>query len=267
VLWRVPFEALPLHDAYLGDRAVVTYASSLSARVRPPATAGTAMEGFLGIASPDLPPPLVSYVTQTAPDWTLRTAVDGEHELKVAMGDSDAARASLLSGAAATKAGVRDTLPRASAIHVAAPFRVNGANALFSPILLSAPPRPADAPAGASDDPSTMTLDAREIANLDLHASLAVLSDGAALTMRDAASELSIVQWAWRVAGVPSLLLSRWPGDGPARDALLVELYRQLRAGAKLEDALLAARRVVKRTAAWSTPFYWSGWITIGEPQ
>lgn len=36
VLWRIPFEALPLRDGFLGDQAEIVYASSVAALLRPP---------------------------------------------------------------------------------------------------------------------------------------------------------------------------------------------------------------------------------------
>ena len=63
----------------------------------------------------------------------------------------------------ATEATLAERLPQADVIHLAAPFRVNGASPLFSPVLL--------APDPANDG----ALEAREIMNLDLHAGVAVL--------------------------------------------------------------------------------------------
>ncbi len=107
-------------------------------------------------------------------------------------------------------------------------------------------------------------LELREVFNLDLHARLTVLSDGAALSMRDAASELGIVQWAWRAAGVPWIVLSRWPSDDDDREAIVRELQRQLRNGKSPDEALLATRQAVQRKPAWRAPFYWTGWIAVG---
>ena len=107
-------------------------------------------------------------------------------------------------------------------------------------------------------------LELREVFNLDLHARLTVLSDGAALSMRDAASELGIVQWAWRAAGVPWIVLSRWPSDDDDREAIVRELQRQLRNGKSPDEALLATRQAVHRKPAWRAPFYWTGWIAVG---
>ena len=138
-------------------------------------------------------------------------------------------------------------------IHLGAPFRVNGASPLFSPMLL--------APDPANDG----TLDAREIMNLDLHASVAVLSDGASMTMRDAADEVGAVGWAWRAAGVPAIVLPRWAGDDAASIALLVTLHERLRAGDAPDIALQAARAKVRSGRGTGSPFYWAAWMLDRE--
>jgi tetratricopeptide (TPR) repeat protein len=263
MLWRLPFEALPVGEHPLGTSTALTYVPSISSRLRPPTPDPHPADGFVGVAGPTLQSSLTAHFAQTAPDWVVRPPEPAVHEVKIAAGDRDAASVLLLTGAAATKAGVRESLARAGVIHIAAPFRVNGASALFSPMLLAAPSPPQGQSAPTSATAEAM-LDLRDVLNLDLHARLAVLSDGVALSMRDAASEVGLVQWAWRTAGVPWVVLPRWASDDTAREALVRELHRQLRSGKSPDDALLAARRSVQQTARWKAPFYWTGWIAIG---
>src|SRR5690606_12965672 len=113
----------------------------------------------------------------------------------------------------------RNDLPY-SALHLAAPFRVNSASPLFSPLLLSAPA--ADAPpikedeaaATRKDGPSAPAepseLIARDVFTLDPLASTIMFSDPAALSRRDAASSLAPLAWAWRSTGASTLILRRW---------------------------------------------------------
>jgi CHAT domain-containing protein len=169
----------------------------------------------------------------------------------------------LVSGAAATKAATRDSLARAGVIHLAALFRASHGNVLFSSALL-APPA-ADAPAARRFDPGEATLDLRDVINSTLAARLVVISDGAALSMRDAASDAGTVQWAWQAAGVRATVLSRWTTDEAAAAAFLQELHRQLHDGRTPPDAAFRARQAVRRSTSWSAPFYWSGWIGIGQ--
>ena len=271
MLWRLPFEALPAGTGYLGATAAFTYTPSVSSRLAtgplPAAPDAGGPTQLLAVAAPTLPASLTTQLAQTAPDWIIRGPAAAEREAKAAVGDREPQAAVVLSGSAATKTGVLDGLTRAGIIHVAAPFRVNGASALFSPMLLAAPaPAPAPAPAStpAAGSVADAMLELREVFNLDLHARLTVLSDGGALSMRDAASELGIVQWAWRAAGVPWIVLSRWPSDDADREAIVRELQKEVRNGKSPDEALLAARQAVQRKPAWRAPFYWTGWIAVG---
>jgi tetratricopeptide (TPR) repeat protein len=269
MLWRVPFEALPVGDKYLGATTTLTYIASLSSllssRSRPLATSAEASDQWLAVAAPVLSALVTTHIAQTAPDWVIRPADSAAREAKLATADREPPAGVVLMGTAATKAGVREGLLRATVIHIAAPFRVNGASVLFSPILLAAAAaQPADAAGSSTNTVGDAMLDLRDVFNLDLRARLTVLSDGASLSMRDAASEVGIVHWAWRAAGVPWIVLPRWPSDDAARETLVRELCRELRSGKSPDEALLAARRVVQQTAAWKAPFYWTGWIAVG---
>jgi tetratricopeptide (TPR) repeat protein len=253
VLWRVPFEALPLRDGYLGDRVQVQYAGSPAIFARASVGEPPPVKTLLAVGPPQLAPASIDRLQQTAPGWALRRAEDAARETASIAGlygeDSF-----VLEALDATEGAVAERAPAASALHIAAPFRINGASPLFSPILLSAP--------GAGDDGE---LEAGELMNLSLQSRVAVLSDGAATSMRDGAAATDILEWAWLAAGVPSVVVARWSPDAAASDALLVEFHRRLRDGADPATALDAARRVVRKRAEWAAPYYWAGWMAIGR--
>jgi tetratricopeptide (TPR) repeat protein len=255
VLWRVPFEALPGERGYLADSVTVTYAPSVTALVRPPKRAavveGQPAADLLVIASaPQLAPAAIESVAHTAPGWVLRSPGRATEEIKAIAGASaDPAGTVIIEGAGATEAAVRDRLPGARVIHVGAPFRINGASPLFSPFLL------------APDQAHDGALEAREIMNLDLRAQAAIVSDGAAMAMREAADEVAPVAWAWRAAGVPALVLPRWPTDDTLSDQMLADLHARLRAGDSPEAALQAARATLR--ASNPAPYYWAGWMLV----
>ena len=142
-------------------------------------------------------------IARTSPTWTIRDAVTAGKEL-TAIAASDPDHVVTLTGPGATESALVERLPAADVVHLAAPFRVNGASPLFSPMLL------------ARDPATDGTLEAREVMNLDLRADVAVLSDGGAMSMRDAADEVGMIAWAWRAAGVRNLVLPRW-STGRAR--------------------------------------------------
>jgi CHAT domain-containing protein len=205
------------------------------------------------VTSPQLATPVVEGLAQTAPDWTLRSPARADLEVKTLSEAIDPERLAVIRAEAATEATVRDRITAADVIHVAAPFRVNGASPLFSPILLT--------PDAANDG----TLESREIMNLDLSARIAVLSDGSAMTMREAADEVPAVAWAWRAANVPTIVMPRWAADDPLSTSLLTELHARLRAGDAPEVAMRAARAKVRSASGGAAPFQWAGWIVIAE--
>ena len=117
-----------------------------------------------------------------------------------------------------------------------------------------------------SPDPANDgALEAREIMRLDLDATIAVLSDGATMTMRAAADEVGAVAWAWRAAGVPSLVLPRWAADVVVSTELLVAFLARLRAGDTPDVALQAARSPIRSRPKTSAPFYWASFMLVGQ--
>jgi hypothetical protein len=137
---------------------------------------------------------------------------------------------------------------------------VNSASPLFSPLLLGG-----DATASAPDRDGT--LEARELFDLELHARAAVFTDGAALSMRAAAPALDTVRWAWRAAGVSSIVVPRWRSDSTATSMFLEDFYQQVKEGAAVDDALQHASATVRANEEMRAPFYWAGWLLLGTPE
>ena len=261
VLWRVPFEALPVEAGVLADRTTVMYAESATSLVRAPeARTGADTTGpVLIVAAPQLPETTRERVKATSPGWTLPAdrGVDADVGSIARLFDVDA---TTLSGAAATEASLRGRAAAASILHIAAPFRINGGSPLFSPILLASDPAASD-PAAENDG----VLEMREVMNLDLRARTAILSDGGTASRRGAAPSAGIVRWAWRAAGVPTLVLSRWETDPAESTAMLKELYAGLREFELPEDALQRARAAVRAGEGTRAPYYWAGWMVVGR--
>jgi CHAT domain-containing protein len=204
----------------------------------------------------------------------LRVPDEAQSEIDAGSGAQDAGK-EVLVGAAATERAMREALPRAGRIHIAAPFRINAASPLFSSIVL-AEPSPAAEPAQATTAPAPPSgpatpdssddgaLELREVMNLSAPARVGVLSDGAATSMRDSAPATSVVEWGWLAAGVPSLVIPRWSMPPPARDRLMTEFYKRLQAGEAPASALSAAQRQVRSTPETAAPIHWAGWMLVG---
>jgi hypothetical protein len=227
---------------------------------------------MIAIGAPQLASPRLDRFRQVAPSWILRAAEDGLKEIEAAnAGRTDGPI--VLTGAAATERAVRDALPRADRLQISAPFRINAASPLFSAVVLTAPDpaQPAPAADGAAPAPPTAdaaddgALELREVMNLSSAARLAILSDGAATTMRDSAATVQVLEWGWLAAGVPSLIVARWSAPPPARDRLMTELHTRLQAGETPARALSAAQRAVRATPGMSAPINWAGWMLAGS--
>jgi len=181
----------------------------------------------------------------------------------------------VLLGSAATERAVREALPRAGRLHIAAPFRINAASPLFSSIVLADPmpvaePAPTPETAGprpprpASDTADDGALELREVMNVSSGARVGVLSDGAATSMRDSAPATPVLEWAWLAAGIPSLVIPRWSVPPPSRDRVMTELHKRLQAGESPAAALAAAQRLLRSTPETAAPIHWAAWMVVG---
>ena len=75
-------------------------------------------------------------MSATAPDWAVAADAAREADARAAAGMMGAAPDAVMTGGAATEIAFRERAPGAAIIHIGAPFRVNSASPLFSPILL-----------------------------------------------------------------------------------------------------------------------------------
>ena len=291
LLWRVPFEAAPAGTGFVADHATIVYAASVATAVRAPAAPPTdPARALVAIHSPELPAALVDTLKSTAPTWILRAPEAAAAEIaRISLGSPDPP-AVVLTGPAATKAGLRAaTLPGSATggvvplgpLHIAAPFRINSASPLFSSVLLAEAPKPAEtattgsgqleATSAADATPAPVAkvtpveseLEARELFNLDPLAHVVTFSDPAALSKRDAAAAVVPVHWAWRAAGATTVILKRWGGDDLTAREIMGRFYEALRTGASPVDALHAARAAVRATESGRAPAAWAGWLLV----
>jgi CHAT domain-containing protein len=255
ILWRVPFEALPLSNGYLGDRAEIVYAGSRVALARAGAGSAVPVKTVVATAAPEISGAMKERLLQTAPGWTLRSPERASDEAR-AVAEVYEGEAAVLTGADATESAIVARAADASVLHVASPFRINGASPLFSPVLVSP---------STQGDADVDSFDLREVMNLTMRAGVAVLSDGAATSMLDGAAAADVLEWGWLAAGVPAVVVARWSTEPRASDALLVEFHRQLRNGAEPAAALQRARAEIRKHPEWAAPFFWAGWMGLGK--
>ena len=109
-------------------------------------------------------------------------------------------------------------------------------------------------------------LTASEVAQMRLDADLTVLSacstgDGESLPGEGVMG----MGRAFLVAGSRGTIVSLWPVDSAATEALMVAFYEHHRSGLDAGRALREAKADIRRDPRWSHPFYWSAFILVAE--
>ena len=165
----------------------------------------------------------------------------------------------LLTGAEASEYQWKTLAAQHRVLHLAAHGVLNSANPLYSYIVLGS---------GHGDDGF---VEAREILDLDLNAELVVLSGcETGLGGFHYGEGLVGLSWALMVAGSPTALVSQWKVDSASTTALMVAFHRALRTnhqqGLKGKaGALRAASLRLRQDAAFRHPYYWAGFVLVGD--
>ncbi|MCP4572158.1 MAG: CHAT domain-containing protein [bacterium] len=109
-------------------------------------------------------------------------------------------------------------------------------------------------------------IEARQVAALDLNARLAVLAgcESASGRVLDAEGVLGLGS-AFLAAGTPTVVAALWPVDDMATARLMVTFYDRLAAGHTVSAALRQAQQAVAARDRTSHPFFWSGFVVLGE--
>jgi CHAT domain-containing protein len=256
-LWNLPFQALMAPDGkHLLEQAAVFYVPSLTAAYEmhnlkrgKSADAGEgegALLAFGGpVAQPGGLPPLPESIREVRQIGAL---YDGK-------------ASEILIGERGQKDTWKAAAPGFRILHLATHGVLNANNPLYSYLVMSAPP-------GAKDE---SVLTAREILALDLHSDLAVLSACETARGRVSSGEGLIgMSWAFLVAGSPTTVVSQWKVDSASTSQLMVAFHRNLKAAGSVPltgraEALRSAVLELMRTPAFSHPFYWAGFVMIGD--
>jgi len=141
---------------------------------------------------------------------------------------------------------------------------LNNANPMYSHIVLSQ---------SAGDLKEDGLLEAWEIMNLDLKADLVVLSACDTARGRIGAGEGVIgLTWALFVAGSPTTVVSQWSVESASTTELMLNFHRNLKgpgAGSQYAmtkaEALRQAELKLLRTKRYQHPFFWAGFVVVGD--
>ena len=266
-LWDLPFQALPTSgNRFLIEDAAVAYAPSLTVlremTRRKSEGADVAPPTLLAFGNPLLGKETVNRATLTLRDVRISSLPEAGQEVMALRRLYGVSRSKVYIGADAREDRVKREAGQARILHFAAHGTLNNVSPMYSHLAL--------AKGGAGEDG---LLEAWELMQLDLKADLAVLSACETARGRIGAGEGMVgLSWAMFIAGVPSTVVSQWKVEAASTRDLMVSFHRGLilqpLAGkpkpSKTEALRQAALRLM-RNSETRHPFYWAGFVLVGQ--
>ncbi|MGV8119516.1 MAG: CHAT domain-containing protein [Candidatus Xenobiia bacterium LiM19] len=161
---------------------------------------------------------------------------------------------SIFIGDKATKESLQHQAPSATILHIAAHSVLDSENVNKSYIQL----------AGRDGK-----LSLGEIYGLSLpRTDLVVLSScDSAVGEGNPGREFASLASAFTIAGSHSVIASLWRVEDSSTEQLFQEFYKNLKSGCSKVEALRLAKCTIRQNASTVSPFYWAGFILLGEEQ
>ncbi|HEX7334260.1 MAG TPA: CHAT domain-containing protein [Pyrinomonadaceae bacterium] len=261
-LWDLPFQTLVNGaNRFLIEDTSIAYTPSLTVlremmRRRKVESAHATGATLLALGNPVVGNEALKRTTLTLRDGKLEPLPEAEQEVKSLGRLYGAARSKVYVGAEAREDRVKSEASRARILHFATHGVLNNASPMYSHLAL--------AEGGAGEDG---LLEAWELMQFDLQADLAVLSACETARGRVGAGEGMIgFSWAMFIAGVPSIVVTQWKVESAGTRDLMVNFHRGLLSpkSTKTEALRQAALKLLK-TPETSHPFYWGGFVLVGD--
>jgi CHAT domain-containing protein len=172
-----------------------------------------------------------------------------------------APNASVYRSGAATEARLRQSLTTPGLVHVASHATFNGANPMFSGIVLAR---------GRGESKDDGRLELHEVLGLPVRSTLVFLSGcetglGAArVTAFDRPEDAATLGDALLLSGAGGVVATLWRIDDEGAAELAQRFYRQL-ARREPAEALALAQRELLASARWGDPYYWASYLLSGD--
>lgn len=265
-LWDLPFQALVNNaNQFMIENASITYAPSLTVlremtKRRKNQSPNPAPASLLAVGNSQSDSEIATRRGQSAlRNHNLAPLPEAGEEVKALGRLYGAARSKIFVGNQAREDLLKSEAGRASILHFTTHGTFNNASPMYSHLTL--------AEGGPNDDG---LLEAWELMQLDLKADLAVLSACETARGRIGAGEGMIgFSWAMFTAGVPSIVVSQWKVESAGTRDLMVNFHRSLIGSAKTKpgktEALRQAALKLMRNPETSHPFYWAGFVLVGD--
>jgi CHAT domain-containing protein len=255
-LWNLPFQALQSGARrYLWEDCVISYAPSLTvlSEMKRLRRNDKGVPSLLAVGNPSSG---AGPAAATQAGGALGDLPESERQARALQKLYGAASSAVFTGAEAREETVKSQAEKYRLLQFATHGVLNDANPMYSYLAL--------ADGGGEDG----QWEAWEMMKLNLRADLVVLSACETARGRVGAGEgLMGMTWALFVAGAPQTVVSQWKIETASATDLMLEFHRQLKA--KPRPATAAALRLAAlkllRTDEYRHPFYWAGFIMVGD--
>lgn len=264
-LWELPFQALqPTATRYLIEDCDISYAPSLTvlremARRRTPPQGRPDAPSLLALGNPALGSQAAGRSASGLMSEALAPLPELERQVKTLGQIYGAGRSRVYLGAEASEERFKAEAGGYRVLQLATHGILDDRSPMYSHLLLARP---------GADGKEDGLLEAWELMRLDLRAELAVLSACETARGRVGAGEGVIgLSWALFVAGCPATVVSQWKVGAASTTGLMIEFHRRLRAGAEISKAaaLREAALSLLRQPSSRHPFYWAGFVLVGD--
>lgn len=260
-LWDLPFQALRSERSrFLIEEAAIGYTPSLTVlreMTKRQRNRNSDPASLLALGNPAVGNETIKRVAVNLRDGKLEPLPEAEEEVKALRKLYGASRSTVYVGADAREDRVKREAGRARILHFATHGILNNAAPMYSHLAL--------AEGGEGEDG---LLEAWELMQLDLQADLVVLSACETARGRFGAGEGMIgLSWAMFIAGVPSLVVSQWKVESAGTRDLMVNFHHGLVSKPQLTkaEALREAALKLMKNPETSHPFYWAGFVLVGD--
>ncbi|MGH9440941.1 MAG: CHAT domain-containing protein [Thermoanaerobaculia bacterium] len=258
-LWRVPFSVLRNRSgrAMIEQVAIYRTPSLSSLPLRSGAPRRREKPRLLAFGNPTISGRTADRIAAVERGPELGPLPDAEDEVRAIGRLYGSGRSEVRVGTEAREHVFKEEAGRFDVIHLATHGLLDDGAPMYSSVVLGAA-------AGEQDEDGL--LEAREIADLSLHADLVVLS--ACQTGRGmfhAGEGIIGLSWALLAAGTPTAVVADWKTDSVATSRLMVDLHRRLLAGDGKAEALRGAELSLRRDPRYAHPYYWAAFEVVGD--
>jgi CHAT domain-containing protein/Tfp pilus assembly protein PilF len=264
-LWDLPFQALLTQAGrYVLESSAVSYVPSLTVlremkAQRNRRRAETTGPAVLALGNPTIGKETIERAALALRDEKLTPLPEAEKEVKALGQLYGNARSKIYIGAEAREDRLKAEAAQARVLHFATHGILNNASPMYSHLILA-----------QGDKNEDGLLEAWELMRLDLRADLAVLSACETARGRFGAGEGVIgLTWALFIAGVPSTVVSQWKVESNRTRELMLGFHQRLMASSKAKmtkaEALRQAALKLMKNPGASHPFYWAGFVLVGD--